>query len=255
MANLTGSSTGSPVVANPPSAPPSTPLSSALGNAWSYAAGNCTFWAATVLNWIPAGLGNANQWLANAKAKGLTVNSTPSVGAAAVMGGPGYSSLGHVGVVTAVDSSGMNVTVSEMNYTGLGQVDSRVVPMSQIQGFIQPPATVSTSQAGLLSTIQTLANGGVQSLNSGLSKGAVTIHGPFDIGGDFNAIGSALSQKLGTNGLGSVLQDLFGGIEAAIARVLWVALGVVMIIVALLLLADEERAEALPVAGDALESV
>jgi hypothetical protein len=106
----------------------------------SYTWGQCTYYVAQTLSWIPAGLGNAANWASNAAAKGLKVTSTPSVGSAVVWGpGQGYSSVGHVAVVTSVNPNG-SFTVSEMNYQGVDKVDTRVVnTLRGVEGFIQPP--------------------------------------------------------------------------------------------------------------------
>jgi hypothetical protein len=109
-------------------------------NAWNYIVGQCTRWVAQNLSWIPAGLGNAKDWLANAAAKGYPITSTPAPGRAVVYGGGGgYSALGHVALVTAVNSNG-TFEVSEMNYRGVGVVDRRVSTMADVLGFIAPPA-------------------------------------------------------------------------------------------------------------------
>jgi len=104
--------------------------------------GQCTYWAA--YNWRgPDGRGvtwsgNAWQWVANAAAVGIAPSNSPSVGAIAVfMRGNGYdASDGHVAVVTAVTPA--SYTVSEMNYVGPGQVDTRTIrlPDPHVLGFI-----------------------------------------------------------------------------------------------------------------------
>ena len=97
--------------------------------------GQCTWWAAYNRNvsWN----GNAADWLANASAQGFHTRPIPSVGAIAVYRpGSGYSPLGHVAVVVGVSST--TYTVSEMNFIGWGQVNTRAVrwPDSHIEGFI-----------------------------------------------------------------------------------------------------------------------
>ncbi len=91
------------------------------------AKGNCTWYAhgrmlelgyskAELLKIAPVGNGNANKWTQNAIANGITVNSTPAVGAIAnYVGG----SLGHVAIVEALHSDG-SITVSESSYVPNG---------------------------------------------------------------------------------------------------------------------------------------
>lgn len=86
--------------------------------------GNCTWYVASVVK-VPAGLGNAADWAANAKAMGFTVSSTPDVGSVAQTSAGYY---GHVAVVVRVE--GDQVVIREMNSLGLGIVDERSVPVS-----------------------------------------------------------------------------------------------------------------------------
>ncbi|WJQ84916.1 CHAP domain-containing protein [Streptococcus parasuis] len=83
-------------------------------NASSYPVGECTWGVKSQLSWVGPYWGNANQWVASARAEGFSVGTTPQVGAVAVWGGGAY---GHVAVVTAVESS-TNIQVSESNYFG-----------------------------------------------------------------------------------------------------------------------------------------
>ena len=97
--------------------------------------GQCTWWAAynRAVSWG----GNAGDWLANAQAQGVETSSTPSVGAIAVYApGHGYSGYGHVAVVIALEPGAY--TVSEMDFTGWGQVSTRSVPWPDphLEGFI-----------------------------------------------------------------------------------------------------------------------
>lgn len=116
-------------------------------NAWSYFLGQCTYWAAKIASWIPAGLGNADTWVANAKAKGFSISPIPVKGSVVqYAAGPDYSSFGHVAVVTAVDPGGSGFTVSEMNYKGVGVVDTRHSSMADVVGFILPPGTAVPQQ-------------------------------------------------------------------------------------------------------------
>lgn len=115
-------------------------LLNAAGAALSYTIGNCTRWVAEQLPWIPSGLGNANQWLGNAQAKGLQVlppTSAPPVGSVAVWNtGP----FGHVAEVVGQVQGGFQV--SEENWLGTGVTDIRNVTgsgLSGLEGFILPP--------------------------------------------------------------------------------------------------------------------
>lgn len=95
------------------------PLSSGLLNL--YAWGNCTAYVASRLP-VPSNWGNANRWDDNAHAMGITVSTVPKIGAIAQSDTDYY--LGHVALVTGI--SGNVVTVIEMNYSGLGVIDTRV---------------------------------------------------------------------------------------------------------------------------------
>lgn len=107
-----------------------------------YFLGQCTAWVADNLGWIPAGLGNAGQWLANARAAGLPTGSVPAPGAVVEYApGGGYSSFGHVGIVKSVDPGTGTFQVSEQNYTGPFQTDVRTSTMADVAGFIYPPGT------------------------------------------------------------------------------------------------------------------
>ena len=76
--------------------------------------GECTWGVKSQLSWVGPYWGNANQWVASARAEGFSVGTTPQVGAVAVWVGGAY---GHVALVTAVESS-TNIQVSESNYMG-----------------------------------------------------------------------------------------------------------------------------------------
>lgn len=83
-------------------------------DAKSYDVGECTWGVKSQVSWVGPYWGNANQWVASARAEGFSVGTTPQVGAVAVWVGGAY---GHVAVVTAVESS-TNIQVSESNYMG-----------------------------------------------------------------------------------------------------------------------------------------
>jgi surface antigen len=91
-----------------------------------YSGDNCTNYAAYVESTIYRAptpgylLGNGGQWASNAKANGVPVNHTPSVGAVAEWNGgdPGIPYPGHVGVVEEVGPRGSWIIVSQQNIWG-----------------------------------------------------------------------------------------------------------------------------------------
>ena len=103
---------------NSSSSSPSSSSSAASNNARydakSYYVGECTWGVKSQVSWVGPYWGNANQWVASARAEGFSVGTTPQVGAVAVWVGGAY---GHVALVTAVESS-TNIQVSESNYMG-----------------------------------------------------------------------------------------------------------------------------------------
>ncbi|HFU3800250.1 TPA: peptidoglycan hydrolase PcsB [Streptococcus suis] len=116
-----------PVVSTPPTTPTSSSVSSTTSSgsssaaasnakydASSYPIGECTWGVKSQVSWVGPYWGNANQWVASARAEGFSVGTTPQVGAVAVWVGSAY---GHVALVTAVESS-TNIQVSESNYNG-----------------------------------------------------------------------------------------------------------------------------------------
>lgn len=105
----------SPVVSPTGTFVPATATSTA-GN--SYPVGQCTWGAKALAPWVGNNWGNANMWIASARAAGHSVGSTPVVGAVAVWANDPYAGgYGHVAVVTAVQS-GTSIRVSEANYLG-----------------------------------------------------------------------------------------------------------------------------------------
>jgi hypothetical protein len=132
----------------------------ALGAALSYTWGNCTRWVAENLPWIPSGLGNANQWLANAQAKGLATvgpSATPPVGSVAVWN---TGQFGHVAEVVGTLPGG-GFQVSEENWLGTAITDVRNVTgsgLSGLQGFILPPGvSIPNPFAGVQAALNTPA--------------------------------------------------------------------------------------------------
>lgn len=98
------------------------------GNPWNWSLGgygyrNCTDWVAYRVKiaggHVPSGLGNAKLWDDRAPAYGLTVSSTPRVGAAAISNSGYY---GHVMYVEAVNGDG-SIVVSDYNRAGTGKYD------------------------------------------------------------------------------------------------------------------------------------
>jgi surface antigen len=126
----------------------------AAGAALTYAAGNCTRWVAEQLTWIPAGMGNAAQWLGNAQAKGLPTigpTSAPPIGSVAVWGAGSGMPVGHVAEVVGLIPGGFQV--SEENFLGLGRTDIRNVPgLGGVAGFILPPGGAVAGAAGALAS-------------------------------------------------------------------------------------------------------
>ncbi len=97
--------------------------------------GQCTWWAA--YNRRVTWTGNAGDWLSNASAQGVRTDVLPTVGAIVVYRpGDGYSGFGHVAVVIAV--APQSYAVSEMNFIGWGQVNTRTAgwPDPHVEGFI-----------------------------------------------------------------------------------------------------------------------
>lgn len=107
-------STPSNSSSSPSSSSSSAASNNARYNASSYPVGECTWGVKSQVSWVGPYWGNANQWVASARAEGFSVGTTPQVGAVAVWVGGAY---GHVALVTAVESS-TNIQVSESNYMG-----------------------------------------------------------------------------------------------------------------------------------------
>ena len=116
----------------------------------TYVSGQCTWWCKNQAPWIPNGLGNAAEWLTNARNQGFQTSQKPQVGAIAIWG-PGIDpplGFGHCAKVIAVRPDG-TFTVSEMNWQGVGKVDTRNVgDRSNLMGFILPPGTQANDGTG-----------------------------------------------------------------------------------------------------------
>lgn len=102
-------------------APAPTPVRTYTANAGNrYAWGYCTWYVYNKRPDIGSFWGNANQWLASARAAGYRTGSAPVAGAIGVQGN-------HVVYVESV--RGGMVHISEMNYAGgIGVVHTRTVP-------------------------------------------------------------------------------------------------------------------------------
>lgn len=94
--------------------------------------GQCTYYVA-IRRYVPWN-GHAKYWLTNAKAYGFKTGKTPAVGAiVATTENPRY---GHVAYVEEVGEK--TITISEMNYVGLGIKSVRVLSINSpvIKGYI-----------------------------------------------------------------------------------------------------------------------
>lgn len=110
----------------------------------AYPAGQCTYYVASVLSWIPTTWGNAATWLQNAEQAGLQTGGTPTVGAVGVIAANAHTARGtaspegHVGVIAAVN--GDQVTLDSENWPeGDNQANGLVFNVSDFAGFIYPP--------------------------------------------------------------------------------------------------------------------
>lgn len=162
---------------------------SAAGNALSYFWGQCTRWVAENLSWIPAGLGNANQWFGRAQAMGLPTGQTPVVGSVAAFNtGP----FGHVAEVVSVQDA-THFKVSEENWLGTGITDIRDVvggAGSGLQGFIYKPGTA-------VSDIP-VVGGAVGAAESVVSTGQAIANLPANIGHGLANASYATGHNIGT---------------------------------------------------------
>lgn len=117
------------------------------GNSYDY--GYCTWWVSVRRTQLgkatPNNLGNASTWKLLAQRAGMTVSSTPVVGAAYWV--PPRDYYGHVGVVERINEDG-SIWVSDMNssgYTqmdvnsgrtgGWGRVSYKLIPAAQVAGY------------------------------------------------------------------------------------------------------------------------
>lgn len=109
-----------------------------INSANGYPYGYCTFYVATKRNDLPSRLGNARDWLKNARALGLSVCEgnicQPKKGA--VISLKGSHALGHVALVEKVE--GDTILISEMNFKKWGEISQRKIKIgdSSIEGYI-----------------------------------------------------------------------------------------------------------------------
>jgi surface antigen len=98
----------------------------------SYYYGYCTWYVANKRN-VPGLWGNAGEWLYNAQKSGYETSPNPADGSIIVTSESGW---GHVGYVESVGED--TITISEMNYSGWGTVNTREIPKNSplIKGFI-----------------------------------------------------------------------------------------------------------------------
>lgn len=130
VATASSSSTTTSTTTSSTSSGSSAASNNARYNASSYPVGECTWGVKSQVSWVGPYWGNANQWVASARAEGFSVGTTPQVGAVAVWVGGAY---GHVALVTAVESS-TNIQVSESNYMGRRYIGNH-------RGWFNPTAT------------------------------------------------------------------------------------------------------------------
>ena len=110
------------------------PVTAAVGNRFAY--GYCTWYVFNRVPYIPW-LGDAWQWFGAAQSNGWPTGQSPRPGSIMVTW---ESSWGHVAYVESVNGDG-SWTVSEMNFRGWDQVDTRTIRPGGVPliGFIYPP--------------------------------------------------------------------------------------------------------------------
>lgn len=116
-----------------------------MSNEGCYTFGNCTWYVAQQLPWVPCGLHDSGDWVQNALRAGFYVTSVPTSGAVVCYGpSPSYSAYGHVAIVEQVYSRS-SFSVREMNYVGFNEVDHRVSGLGDVTGFILAPGLAAGS--------------------------------------------------------------------------------------------------------------
>jgi hypothetical protein len=109
----------------------------------TYDAGECTWGACELADWVPERLGNANQWLDRARAKGYVTSDQPTLGAVAVFNDASLydPDFGHCAVVYDVIDF-YHYRVREMNYAHWNRYDNRTCNRTGLLGFIIPPGAI-----------------------------------------------------------------------------------------------------------------
>lgn len=117
-----------PVVVPEPAPAPEAAVEPSFTPGNDYFWGQCVWYVANRKS-VPAGWGNASDWLANAQAQGWSTGTEPRVGAVAwfPIGGEG-----HVAYTEAVNDDG-TIQVSEMNVLGLGVVDYKTIDAHSVE--------------------------------------------------------------------------------------------------------------------------
>jgi surface antigen len=131
----------------------------------AYAYGNCTYYVAKRFPGIYPYLGNAAQWVDNARKVGYQVLTKPAAGTVAVWGVSKISPLGHVAVVDSVNADG-SFNVSEMNnpYTpggGYNLIDQRRSTGAGVIGFIVPPGSLYGAASSQQQVTQACVTGSI----------------------------------------------------------------------------------------------
>ncbi len=113
-------------------------------------AGHCTeyaayyWWKTYGINLRESISGNAGSWYSSAQKAGLSTGKSPQVGAIVVMkyGASGWSSYGHVGVVTEINSASWQIKIQDANYVGRFIVSEHWIDIESssdpIVGYIYP---------------------------------------------------------------------------------------------------------------------
>lgn len=172
-------------------------VATALNNAASYTVAQCTYFVAQLLSWVPPGLGNAKDWLANARARGLATSSAPAPGDVVVYGaGGGYSQFGHVAYVTGVNPD-QTFNVVEENFVAPGKLDTRTSSLADVEGFILPPAGAGSGAPGqLVNLVPGLADL-LKLPNAGGPPGLPSLPNPVgDLAGAISGIPTAVGHGL-----------------------------------------------------------
>jgi len=157
--------------------------------------GNCVWWAWEqwhLLGYdLPLNWGNAADWVTDAERSGLTLGTTPRVGAIAVFpradGVWAYGTPGHVAFVTSVESDGLTFSVTYQNYgdttpmyTGTGYNVS-VINQPRFQNgqlrFIYFPKAMKAQSFTSLPGVGANSAGAVLSANKSLNTSTSTLTG------------------------------------------------------------------------------